>query len=38
VRIILKCLKESGWEIMNWIHLAQYRNSCWAVVHTVMKP
>jgi uncharacterized protein YjcR len=24
--IILKCILKKGWESMDWIHLAQYRN------------
>jgi len=29
-------LKETGWEDMDWIHLAQDRNKLQAVVNTVM--
>jgi hypothetical protein len=29
-------LRETGWEIMHWIHLAQYRVHWWVPVNTVM--
>jgi hypothetical protein len=29
-------LKETGWEVVDWIHLAQDRDQCRAVVNTVM--
>jgi hypothetical protein len=29
-------LKEIGWEIVNWIHLAQDRDQWQALVHMVM--
>jgi hypothetical protein len=30
-------LRETGWEIVDWIHLAQDRDQWQAVVNTVMK-
>jgi hypothetical protein len=29
-------LKEIGWEVVDWMHLAQNRDQCRAVVNTVM--
>jgi hypothetical protein len=29
-------LRETGWEDVDWIHLAQDRDQWWAVVNTVM--
>jgi hypothetical protein len=29
-------LREIGWGVMDWIHLAQDRDQWWAVVNTVM--
>jgi len=29
-------LREEGWEVVNWIHLAQDRDQGWAVVNMVM--
>jgi hypothetical protein len=29
-------LRETGWEGVEWIHLAEDRNQWWAVVNTVM--
>jgi hypothetical protein len=29
--------KQIGWEGMGWIHAAQDRNKCWAVVKTKMR-
>jgi hypothetical protein len=29
-------LSEIGWEVVDWIHLAQYRNRCLFVVNTIM--
>jgi len=29
-------LREKGWEVVYWIHLAQDREQWWAVVSTVM--
>jgi len=29
-------LKETGWEGMNWIHLAQDKEKLWVVVYTVL--
>jgi len=31
-------LKETGWEVVDWIHLAQDRDQCRAVVNTVIGP
>jgi hypothetical protein len=30
-------VKETGWENVDWIHLAQDRDQWWAVVNMVMK-
>jgi len=30
-------LTETGWEGVDWMHLAQDRNHWWALVNTVMK-
>jgi hypothetical protein len=29
--------RETGWVVMDWIHLAEERNQWWALVDTVMK-
>jgi hypothetical protein len=29
-------LRETWWEDVEWMHLAQYRDNWWAVVNTVM--
>jgi hypothetical protein len=29
-------LKEMGWEVVDWIHLAQDSDQCWNLVNTVM--
>jgi hypothetical protein len=29
-------LREIEWGVMNWIHLVQGRNQCWALVNKVM--
>jgi hypothetical protein len=29
-------LRELGWEVVDWMHLAQDRDQWWAVVNTVM--
>jgi hypothetical protein len=29
-------LRELGWEVVDWIHLAQDRDQWWAVLNTVM--
>jgi hypothetical protein len=29
-------VRETGWEGVDWIHLAQDRNQWWALVNTVM--
>jgi hypothetical protein len=29
-------VRDVGWEIVDWIHLAQDRDQWWAVVNTVM--
>jgi len=37
-RKILECiLPEIQWKIVGWIHLAQDRDQCWALVSAVMK-
>jgi hypothetical protein len=33
---IRKAFRETGWEVVNWIHLAQYRNQWRALVITVI--
>jgi len=29
-------LREIGWEVVDWIHLAEYRDQGWALVIVVM--
>jgi hypothetical protein len=29
-------LRETGWEVVDWMHLVQNRNQWWAVVNMVM--
>jgi len=29
-------VREIGWKVADWIHLAQYRNRWWAFVNRVM--
>jgi hypothetical protein len=29
--------RETGWGVMDWIHLSQDRDHWWALVNTVMK-
>jgi hypothetical protein len=29
-------LRETGWEVVDWIHLAEDRDKSWAVLNTVM--
>jgi hypothetical protein len=29
-------LREKGWEVVDWIHLAQDRDQWWALVNTVI--
>jgi hypothetical protein len=37
VKIILKwILRETGWEVVDWMHLIQDRDQWWAPVNTVM--
>jgi hypothetical protein len=30
-------LRVRGWEVVDWMHVAQDRNQWWAIVDTVMK-
>jgi hypothetical protein len=34
---IITALRVIGWEVVDWMHLAQDRDQCWAVMNTVMK-
>jgi hypothetical protein len=34
---IIMDLRGTGWEGVDWVHLAQDRDQWWAVVNTVMK-
>jgi hypothetical protein len=29
-------LRELGWGVLDWIHVAQYRGQCWGLVNTEM--
>jgi hypothetical protein len=31
-------LREIGWEVVDWIHLAQKRDQWWALVNMIMNP
>jgi hypothetical protein len=31
-------LRDTGWEIVDWIHLAQERDQWWALVNMVINP